>query len=552
MKKIIIAILILSANVAFAAPSTNALLFFDGTNFSATSSPTVGYVTATSTATSTFPRASFTTGISILGEYFENFTNYVRSLFSQGTGITISSGSIAATLGTSITVGELASADFGDWTCNGSSCTVDSNSIALTTDTTGNYVSSATANKGLTLTGTEGASLGLIDCSDGEIIKNSGGTNWICAADNNSGGGGSGNVATSTAETAGQLPYWTSTSATPATLGKVATTTLTATSPLALSQPISVIGSSASALSIGNIPVTNLNSGTGASASTFWRGDATWAIPSGGSGGTGTSTAPYVFGFINVNPSDATTYYIGSRFGTAPSTSEGLSKQYVTASGTITSAYVLINDEGVTGSNETSTMSVRVNGTTDYTISSAITVDGNPLTFSNAAMSVPVVPGDYFEIKWVTPTWATNPTTVRVHGILGLSSPGTPGSFGNQETMVVAISDETSSITTGTAKVTFHMPYAFNITKVKAGLTASSTSGAPAFDLNDDGVSVFSTTVTVDALEFFSDTAATPPVLTSTPVSVAAGSKMTIDIDTAGTGAKGAKLYIIGYATAAP
>jgi hypothetical protein len=57
------------------------------------------------------------------------------------------------------------------------------------------------------------------------------------------GGGGAGNVATSTTETQGYVPYWTSTGATPATLGAIATGTVSGGSVISVTNGQSVIGS---------------------------------------------------------------------------------------------------------------------------------------------------------------------------------------------------------------------------------------------------------------------------------------------------------------------
>jgi hypothetical protein len=65
------------------------------------------------------------------------------------------------------------------------------NTVALTTDTTGDYVSGVTATQGLLKTGTEGATVGLIPCNAGEILKrNVGNTSWECATDASGGAGG--------------------------------------------------------------------------------------------------------------------------------------------------------------------------------------------------------------------------------------------------------------------------------------------------------------------------------------------------------------------------
>jgi hypothetical protein len=113
-----------------------------------------------------------------------------------------------------------------------------------------------------------------------------------------------------------------------------------------------------------------------------------------------------------------------------------------------------------------------------------------------------------------------------------------------KDTIVVAVSDETTAITTGTAKVTFRMPWAMTLTAVRASLTTASSSGTPTVDINEAGSTILSTKLTIDANEKTSATAAVAAVISDT--GLADDAEMTIDIDVAGTGAAGLKVYLIG------
>jgi hypothetical protein len=108
----------------------------------------------------------------------------------------------------------------------------------------------------------------------------------------------------------------------------------------------------------------------------------------------------------------------------------------------------------------------------------------------------------------------------------------------------IAISDETTALTTGTAKVTFRMPCAMTVTAVRLSLTTVSSSGTPTVDINEAGTTILSTKLTCDASEKTSTTAATAAVISDT--ALANDAEITLDIDTAGTGATGAKVWIIG------
>jgi hypothetical protein len=112
-----------------------------------------------------------------------------------------------------------------------------------------------------------------------------------------------------------------------------------------------------------------------------------------------------------------------------------------------------------------------------------------------------------------------------------------------------ALSDETTALTTGTAKVTFRMPYAFTVTEVRASVNTAPTGSTLVVDINESGASILSTKLSIDASEFTSTTAATPAVISDT--ALADDAEITFDIDQIGStiAGKGLKVSIIGRRT---
>ena len=115
------------------------------------------------------------------------------------------------------------------------------------------------------------------------------------------------------------------------------------------------------------------------------------------------------------------------------------------------------------------------------------------------------------------------------------------------EAFTVAVSDETTAPTAGTAKITFRMPFAMVLTAVRASVKTAPTGAMIIVDVNEAGVSIFSTALSIDASEKTSVTAAVPAVISD--ANLADDAEITIDIDQVGSTVAGAglKVTFIGY-----
>jgi hypothetical protein len=118
---------------------------------------------------------------------------------------------------------------------------------------------------------------------------------------------------------------------------------------------------------------------------------------------------------LTSSPADGQTIYFGN-LPKAPVTTAAISKVYIPRSGVIKRAEIYCYS-GTAGTNQAWSGYIRLNNTTD-TLIATLSVATSERVFSNSSLNIAVVAGDYFEIKFINPTWATNPLTTIFGGYI--------------------------------------------------------------------------------------------------------------------------------------
>jgi hypothetical protein len=125
---------------------------------------------------------------------------------------------------------------------------------------------------------------------------------------------------------------------------------------------------------------------------------------------------------------------------------------------------------------------------------------------------------------------------------------GTDYALGNHrhqrdsDVIVIPVGDESSALTTGTAKVSFRMPFAATLLAVRAGVNTAPTGSTLIVDINEAGTTLLTTKLSIDASETTSTTAAVPAVISDS--NLADEAIISIDIDQIGSTIAGAGLKV--------
>lgn len=114
----------------------------------------------------------------------------------------------------------------------------------------------------------------------------------------------------------------------------------------------------------------------------------------------------------------------------------------------------------------------------------------------------------------------------------------------NAVVIQLACSDLTTDLSTGNSRAYFRAPRAFTLTEIRASLLVASSDGTVAVDVNKNGSTILYAPVIIDQGEKTSVTSASTTIIEDD--GIADDDEITIDIVTAGTGAKGLIVTLIG------